>query len=277
MSLRSDITIFKAEGVNSTRQPSASGAHLDRQACDGVRRLGSIYFAISLWLTFAIGASAHTPFSQNIGTGTTDGLGRVGTENWSGPSNLLVRLAGRAVGAASNAVWLNGTLLTTNLVTNAYGGWLADMTLSPSNYTVTAEGTYPASVFGTRRATNAFTVENRVGGMTNLYDAAGNVTNRTGAGQAQTLVWDAAGRLVRVVSKSGSTTNWLWTAAYDALGRRLQTVHTPTNAPATTITSYYDPQVEFGEVGVSVNGVRTWKVLGPDLNGGYGSLQGIGG
>jgi len=206
-----------------------------------------------------------------------DSLGRVGTENWSGPSNLLVRLAGRAVGAASNAVWLNGTLLTTNLVTNAYGGWLADMTLSPSNYTVTAEGTYPASVFGTRRATNAFTVENRVGGMTNLYDAAGNVTNRTGAGQAQTLVWDAAGPLVRVVSKSGSTTNWLWTAAYDALGRRLQTVHTPTNAPATTITSYYDPQVEFGEVGVSVNGVRTWKVLGPDLNGGYGSLQGIGG
>jgi RHS repeat-associated protein len=44
-----------------------------------------------------------------------------------------------------------------------------------------------------------------------------------------------------------------------------------------TLDSYFDPQVEFGEVGVGVNGQRTWKVLGPDLDGDYGSLQGVGG
>lgn len=251
--------------TQETFQPAADVTATNDYAFDP----GKLGVLVSLTSTGAVNAAWTA--------GGLDLLGRVGTENWTGPSNLLVRLAGRAAGAASNSVWLNGTLLTTNLVTNAYGGWLADMALSPSNYTLSAEGAYPASVLGTRRATNTFTVEDRVGGVTNRYDAAGNVTNRVVPGQAQSLVWDAAGRLVRVASTSGGSTNWLWTAAYDALGRRLQTVHSPTGAVATTITSYYDPQVEFGEIGVSVNGVRTWKVLGPDLNGTYGGLQGIGG
>jgi len=45
----------------------------------------------------------------------------------------------------------------------------------------------------------------------------------------------------------------------------------------TTLDAYFDPQVEFEEVGVSLNGKRTWKVLGPDLDGHYGSMQGLGG
>ncbi len=72
-----------------------------------------------------------------------------------------------------------------------------------------------------------------------------------------------------------------WTAAYDGQGRRLQTVagSVTNGVPSTTnvIVQYYDPQVEFGDVAVSVNGVRTWKVMGPDLNGRYGGLQGVGG
>lgn len=36
-------------------------------------------------------------------------------------------------------------------------------------------------------------------------------------------------------------------------------------------------QVEFEEVAVAVNGQRVWKVLGPDLNGRYGGVQGVGG
>jgi hypothetical protein len=35
--------------------------------------------------------------------------------------------------------------------------------------------------------------------------------------------------------------------------------------------------VDFGEIGVGVNGARTWKLLGPDRNGVYGGMQGIGG
>jgi RHS repeat-associated protein len=41
--------------------------------------------------------------------------------------------------------------------------------------------------------------------------------------------------------------------------------------------SIYDPQVEFLEIGVNVNGVQAYKVYGPDLNGSYGGLQGTGG
>ena len=41
--------------------------------------------------------------------------------------------------------------------------------------------------------------------------------------------------------------------------------------------SIYDPQVEFLEIGVNVNGVQAYKVYGPDLNGTYGGLQGTGG
>jgi hypothetical protein len=41
--------------------------------------------------------------------------------------------------------------------------------------------------------------------------------------------------------------------------------------------SIYDPQVEFLEIGVAVNGVVAWKVYGPDLNGTYGGMQGTGG
>ncbi len=41
--------------------------------------------------------------------------------------------------------------------------------------------------------------------------------------------------------------------------------------------SIYDPQVEFLEIGVSVNGAKAWKVYGPDINEVYGGLQGTGG
>ena len=44
-----------------------------------------------------------------------------------------------------------------------------------------------------------------------------------------------------------------------------------------TLDSYFDPQVEFEDVGVGVNGQQTWKVLGPDLDGHFGRMQGVGG
>ena len=40
--------------------------------------------------------------------------------------------------------------------------------------------------------------------------------------------------------------------------------------------SEYDPQVEFLEIGTTVNNVRAWKVYGPDMNGVYGGMQGTG-
>ncbi|MCX6900523.1 MAG: RHS repeat-associated core domain-containing protein [Verrucomicrobia bacterium] len=64
---------------------------------------------------------------------------------------------------------------------------------------------------------------------------------------------------------------------------RLRTVYTPVDGgvacPKLSVTqeSWYDPEVEFLEIGVSVNGQKHWKMVGPDLNGVYGGLQGIGG
>src|SRR5207249_7312902 len=70
---------------------------------------------------------------------------------------------------------------------------------------------------------------------------------------------------------------------YDALGRRLETVQVPVVNSATNIAmalvldSWFDPQVEFGEVGVAVNGKQTWKIIGSDGDRGFGSMQGVGG
>jgi RHS repeat-associated protein len=41
--------------------------------------------------------------------------------------------------------------------------------------------------------------------------------------------------------------------------------------------SIYDPEVEFLEIANTINGKRTWKIHGPDLDGSFGGLQGIGG
>jgi RHS repeat-associated protein len=118
--------------------------------------------------------------------------------------------------------------------------------------------------------------------ITWLYDAAGNVTTRTLAtGVAQTLTWDGLGRLVKVQQRDGSNNGYNWTALYDGLGRRLQTVQQPvTGGTASgsplTLGSFFDPQVEFLELGVAINGARTWKVYGPGLNGTYAAQQGLG-
>ena len=45
----------------------------------------------------------------------------------------------------------------------------------------------------------------------------------------------------------------------------------------TTINSYFDPQVEFLEMGVNYGSTTEWKLYGPDLNGKYGGMNGIGG
>src|SRR5208282_3954055 len=74
-----------------------------------------------------------------------------------------------------------------------------------------------------------------------------------------------------------------WTATYDGLNRRLSTTSilvtngVPFTSQPTTINSYFDPQVEFLELGVSYGITTEWKLYGPDLNGTYGGLNGTGG
>lgn len=125
-------------------------------------------------------------------------------------------------------------------------------------------------------------------GNSATYDNLGEMTWRSSwssdatQNPQQTLTWDSFGRLVAVSQRDSSSNGFDWSAIYDGLGRRLRTVQQnvaggANSGAALTLDSYYDPQVEFLEVGVAVNGARTWKVYGPDLNGRYGGLQGIGG
>ena len=125
--------------------------------------------------------------------------------------------------------------------------------------------------------------------MQDIYDFSGNVTRRIWrsangtTNRSQTLSWDARGRLFKVVERDNQTNGFDWTPVYDPLGRKLRTVEIPvTNGVSLTaqslvIEQYFDPQVRFMAMGVSVAGKTTWKIMGPDINGRYGGLQGRGG
>jgi RHS repeat-associated protein len=111
-------------------------------------------------------------------------------------------------------------------------------------------------------------------------------------------------RLVQVIehrNNAGSGDNepsyaYRWTARYDGKGRRVLTTTEwgawasdtftpgtgPTYRPTVQEESWYDPMREFLEIAVltrTVGGASetAWKIHGPDANGAYGGLQGIGG
>ena len=166
------------------------------------------------------------------------------------------------------------------------GAWTMNLNLAAGSHTLLANSIHPSGQF-TATASSTFTVAGTSSGLsgnvTHAYDGDGNVTSRTWtSGTTQTLGWDALGRLVKIAQRNGANTGYDWTAVYDGFGRRLKTSRQTITAGAadgapTVTTSIYDPQVEFLEIGVAVNGAKAWKVYGPDLNGDFGSLQGTGG
>ncbi|MEI8124350.1 MAG: RHS repeat-associated core domain-containing protein, partial [Parachlamydiaceae bacterium] len=79
----------------------------------------------------------------------------------------------------------------------------------------------------------------------------------------QRLSWDPWGRLIAVTSDT-----YEWVASYDPFGRRLETKHTPiikgklwnSKGKTTLTTSYYDPEEEFQEIGISFGKTTFWKM-----------------
>ena len=219
-------------------------------------------------------------------SGGVDGLGRLSQEQ----STLFERPAtGRARGADTLNATLNGRAVPVQYdPSNTNGNWRASLALSPGQNTFIVTATHPSHQFATS-ATNTYTnLISSADLFTNNFDGNGNVTLRTkrdGSNNVlvtQTLLWDANDRLVKVTERDSQNSGYDWTAVYDPLGRRLRTTHTPiiTNTPQSGLTvldSTYDPQVEFLEVSVLLNGERHWKVYGPDLSGRYGGMQGLGG
>ena len=88
-----------------------------------------------------------------------------------------------------------------------------------------------------------------------IYDAAGRVVSDG----KRFFTWDPWDRLLQVATEEG-----LWEASYDVFGRRLETRSSLKDFPAIVTRSFYDPEEEFGEIGVSVYNHTYWKFQGLD-------------
>jgi RHS repeat-associated protein len=146
---------------------------------------------------------------------------------------------------------------------------------------------------------HSFTMTRRLsfdggGNITNrVYRNASGLTNRT-----QSLSYDAKNRLHLVMERNPNNYGFNWSAVYDGLNRRIATITTlvsngvPSTVPPQTLNSYYDPQMESLELGLTLMAApeqeflqpgtspslqTVWKLYGPDANGVYGGLNGTGG
>jgi RHS repeat-associated protein len=219
-------------------------------------------------------------------SGGLDGLRRL-----SQAQNTLAErpATGRAIGAAVLSAKLNGRPVPLEYDSgNTNGTWRAQMPLCPGQNTFIVSATHPSLRYSVA-ATNVYTnLIAAADGISGSFDGNGNFTvrvKRDGSNNVlttQTLVWDANDRLVRVTERDPVNSGYDWTAVYDPLGRRLRTTYnlilTNSAQPSPTVLdSWYDPEVEFLEFGVTLNGVDYWKIYGPDLSGRYGGMQGVGG
>lgn len=163
--------------------------------------------------------------------------------------------------------------------------WEVDLELGAGEYELGVKASHPSGAYTSEEVRSAFTVTGTADQLIDItYDEAGYTQTRTfGDGRIETFFWDCAGRLLRIESRDSVDDGYNFECIYDAYGRRLKTIHRPVLADVAqttgivTETCYFDPQVEFLSLMVAINGDRQWKVHGPDLNGRYGSLQGIGG
>jgi RHS repeat-associated protein len=238
------------------------------------------------------GVAARVGVLTSAGAGTAlwngvaDAFSRVNAE-----TNTTISYAayGHVNGQATLSAYLdNNQVSVTDIGTNATE-WRSEMELSSGKHQLKVAALHPGG-FYTAWATNTFTNNIAYQKTTNTFDGAGNITqivwrNASGAtNRTQTLSWDARGRLHSVTERDNLTNGQNFTVVYDALGRRLQTTQiVVSNSVALTnlpivVNHYFDPLHEFLELGVAENSPTTaWKLMGPDLNGKHGGMNGTGG
>ncbi len=239
---------------------------------------------------------AATPSSPQW-SGGPDAFSRINTET---NTSILRTAYGRLNGPATITALVDGHPLPVSINATPVhlwtNRWQTTMELSPGAHQLSVYAAHPSGFFTTNTSV-WFTNTSATGEtVTDAYSGRGVLTQRTwnnAAGQMtrqQTLYRDAKERLYEIVEIDANYNGYVWFADYDGLGRRLQSRwYAMTNGVAyiygvepTTITSCYDPLVEFLELGVDVEGVdlnstTTWKLCGPDLSGRYGGMNGTGG
>lgn len=224
--------------------------------------------------------------TSNEWSGAADAFSRVATEtNSTSPFPAYGHVNGQSTLVSG---WLDNQPVSISAVGTNAMQWRAMMELAPGVHQLTVSALHPSGIF-TAWATNSFTNNLAYEATVDSYDGEGNITNRVWKNpsgtveRTQTLSWDARGRLHAVTDRDANSSGYNWSAVYDALDRRLQTtVVLVTNgiastAPPQTINSYFDPQVEFLELGASYGDQTIWKLYGPDLDGTYGGENGTGG
>ena len=227
--------------------------------------------------------------NQTTWAGVTDPFSRVGTETNTSARQLAY---GRVNGQSTVAATLDGVPQTVTQTGTGDSTWTSQwrttMELTPGTHRLDVSATHPSGQFTTNQV-SFFT--NNIGSLTvtNITDGAGNLTQRIWrkpngtTNLIQTLAWDARGRLYKVTERDGTQSGRDFFVTYDALGRRLQTKEiTVTNSVALTnqplvVTHYFDPLVEFLELGVTEGSKTSWKLIGPDFDGDYGGQNGTGG
>jgi RHS repeat-associated protein len=244
--------------------------------------------------TFDAGFSSGPGVLTRMGQPATSGV------NWRGARDSLLRTTvetnnvitrpayGQVNGPAVVSVALDGVPQAVTVIGTNGGQWRATLELLPGAHQLTASAAHPSGLFTTNR-TAWFTNNVANNSVSNLFDGSGNIAQKVWrnpngtTNRLQTFTWDARNRLVKVTDRDSTQTGRDWQATFDPIGRRLRTVEIPVtngvvlaNQPK-IIGVYFDPLFEFQEMGVAVDGVTTWKLMGPDLDGQYGSLNGLGG
>ncbi len=266
------------------------------------RRLTQEQLNVNASITWTNTFGYDNGVASGPGVLTSAGQSGASTPQWSGfagafsrvstSTNTMISYAayGHTIGLVTLNAWLdNQSVPVTTIGTSTNSmQWRAPLQLVPGTHQLTVaaqvlNGLYTTSV------TNTFTNTVSYQAATDTYDAAGNITNRVwrnpsgGVDRTQILSWDARGRLHSVIERDVNNSGYNWSAVYDPLNRRLQTTAVLVtngvtfNYQPSTINQYYDPQVEFLELGVNYGSTTEWKLYGPDLNGKYGGLNGIGG
>ena len=233
------------------------------------------------------GPGALTSVGQTsaLWRGAADSFSRVATET---NNNFFYASYGHANGPATFSAWLDNQPTPVTAVGTQAIQWRATMEMGAGNHQLRVAAVHPSGQY-TAWATNSFTNSIAFQTTADTFDGAGNITVRVWknpngtTNHTQNLSWDARGRLYQVVERDFNNSGYNWTATYDGLNRRLSTTAIlVTNGVALssqpkTINQYYDPLVEFLELGISSGGQTVWKLYGPDLNGKYGAMNGTGG
>jgi RHS repeat-associated protein len=233
---------------------------------------------------------AQDASGTNVWAGSADAFSRINSE-----TNLATRrlASGRVNGPATVTVSVDGRPVPVGVAPasdhNWSFQWRSTLELTPGAHQLTASALHPSGMFTTNVS---IWVTNNAANETvsDTFDGAGNVTLRiwkspSGAtNRTQTLSWDERGRLWEISDLDSSGNERDWFADYDPLGRRLYTStlsysnRVSVNGSLNSTISFFDPAVEFLELGVLVNYEQeNWKLYGPDLNGVYGGMNGVGG